>query len=315
MSSLPLVIINPASAGGATAEAWPRAASDLRRHFGPFACMFTERAGDARLIAEREARAGRRFIIACGGDGTISETADGILRSGANAELGVLPSGTGGDFRRTLRIPNSTSAASRTLKEGVTKTMDAGRVHFTTQDGRKETRHFINVASFGMGSEVVKRVKEDSAGLTARSAQAFGGRAAFAVAAMQTAFAYERPTVKIALDGGPEFHLAVANFCVANARYFGGGMKIAPAAKLDDGLFDIVAVGDMSALKILGNSYRIYLGTHLGMREVRHTLARTLTARSSPDDVVELEIDGELAGRLPAEFEIMRGALRVRVPN
>ncbi|HWS53166.1 MAG TPA: acylglycerol kinase family protein, partial [Pyrinomonadaceae bacterium] len=95
MSSLPLVIVNPTSARGATGEAWPAMASDLRRHFGPFAVAFTERAGDAALIAEREARAGRALVVACGGDGTISEVADGLLRSGADAELGVLPSGTG----------------------------------------------------------------------------------------------------------------------------------------------------------------------------------------------------------------------------
>ncbi|HEX9917563.1 MAG TPA: acylglycerol kinase family protein, partial [Pyrinomonadaceae bacterium] len=99
-SSLPLVIVNPASAGGATGRAWPRLASDLRAHFGAFNCTFTERAGDAAVIARREARAGRNLIIACGGDGTISEVANGILESGADAELGMLPSGTGGDFRR-----------------------------------------------------------------------------------------------------------------------------------------------------------------------------------------------------------------------
>src|SRR2546423_4900622 len=102
MSPLPLIIVNPASARGATGEAWPATASELRRHFGPFNVAFTRRGGEAALIAEREAREGRRFIIATGGDGTINEVANGILRAGADAdaELGVLPSGTGGDFRR-----------------------------------------------------------------------------------------------------------------------------------------------------------------------------------------------------------------------
>ncbi|HZG52405.1 MAG TPA: acylglycerol kinase family protein, partial [Pyrinomonadaceae bacterium] len=103
-SSLPLVIVNPASSGGATGRRWPRLASDLRAHFGAFNCAFTERAGDASVIAEREAGAGRSLLIACGGDGTISEVANGILASGADAELGILPSGTGGDFRRTLDL-------------------------------------------------------------------------------------------------------------------------------------------------------------------------------------------------------------------
>src|SRR5687767_2583462 len=103
MSLLPLIIVNPASAGGATGDAWPGLASVVRRHFGAFEAALTRRGGEAADIAEREARAGRRFVIACGGDGTVNEVANGILRAGAGAgtELGVLPSGTGGDFRRT----------------------------------------------------------------------------------------------------------------------------------------------------------------------------------------------------------------------
>lgn len=315
MSTLPLVIINPTSAGGATGEAWPRTASTLRTHFGPFACAFTERGGDARLIAEREARAGRRLIIACGGDGTISEVADGILLSGTDAELGILPSGTGGDFRRTLRIPKPTAEAARALKDGVTRRMDVGSVSYTGHDGAEETRHFVNVASFGMGGEVIRRVKEGSSWLTQQGVGTLGGRAAFAAAAMQSAFAYENPRVRIELDDGRELRPTVVNFCVANARYFGGGMLIAPEAKIDDGLFDVISVGDMSAQRILTNSYRIYLGTHLGMREIAHTRARTLSARPDSDQIVELEIDGELAGRLPAKFELLPKKLRVRSPR
>ena len=104
MPQLPLVIVNPASAGNATRDAWPGLASDLRTHFGPFNCAFTKQPGDGRRVALSEAGKGRRLIIACGGDGTVSEVANGILESGEDAELGLLPSGTGGDFRRTLGI-------------------------------------------------------------------------------------------------------------------------------------------------------------------------------------------------------------------
>jgi len=134
MSTLPLVIVNPASAGGATGRAWPSLASELRTHFGAFAVALTKRSGEAVEIAEREARTGRRFIIACGGDGTISEVANGILRASVDegadsrAELGVLPSGTGGDFRRTLGTPTRAADAARALREGKTSAMDAGRV-------------------------------------------------------------------------------------------------------------------------------------------------------------------------------------------
>jgi len=313
MSELPLVIVNPASAGGATGDAWPSLAVALRTHFGPFKVAFTERGGDAAGIAEREARDGR-LVIACGGDGTVNETANGVLRSGAKAELGLLPSGTGGDFRRTLGVPVRAAEAARALREGRTKVLDVGRVRFVRDDGAEGERFFLNVASFGMGGDVIRRVKERR-GLPAGASRLLGGRLAFAAATLQSTLAFRKPTVRVSVDGGRELSLTVSNFCVANARYFGGGMKVAPHALLDDGLFDLVSIGDMSAAAILANSYRLYLGTHLGLRQVGHALARRVTARPSSDEAVKLEVDGELVGRLPAEFEILPSALRVRCPS
>jgi diacylglycerol kinase (ATP) len=311
MSTLPLIIVNPASAGGATGRAWPGLASEVRRHFGAFAVAFTEKGGEAADIAERETRAGRAFIIACGGDGTISEVANGILRAGAGAELGVLPSGTGGDFRRTLGVPARGPDAARALREGEARLMDAGRVTFASGRGEEESRFFVNVASFGMGGDVIRRVKSRE-GLPAGAARLLGGKVSFAAAALQASLTFEKPAVRVSLDGGAHSQLRVANFCVANARYFGGGMKIAPKALVDDGLFDVVAVGDISALTVLANSYRLYLGTHLGMQQVQHARARRVRAESADGSVVKLEVDGEIAGQLPAEFELLPRALRVR---
>src|SRR3989440_418785 len=218
---------------------------------------------------------------------------------------------TGGDFRRTLKIPTRTADAARLLREGKTRTIDAGRVTFANGGAGEESRFFLNVASFGMGGEVIRRVK-GRGGLPAGASRLLGGKLSFALAALQSTLAFEKPAVRVSLDGGREARLTVANFCVANARYFGGGMKIAPNAKLDDGVFDVVAVGDMSALSILADSYRVYLGTHLGMRDVHHARAQQVSARPVAGEVVKLEIDGELAGRLPATFEVLQGALRVR---
>jgi diacylglycerol kinase family enzyme len=122
--ALPLVIINPASASGGTGDAWPRVASDLRSEFGAFQTAFTKVPGDATSIAADAARKGIKLIIACGGDGTVSEVANGILASGKDAELGILPSGTGGDFRRSLEIPSSGRAAAQVLRTGRTRLID-----------------------------------------------------------------------------------------------------------------------------------------------------------------------------------------------
>ncbi len=312
--SLPLVIINPASAAGATGAAWPRIASELRTHFGPFACAFTEGQGDGASIATREASAGRRFIIACGGDGTISEVANGILAAGTDTELGVLPSGTGGDFRRTLNIPARAAAAAVALRTGRTGLIDVGHVRYVNHAGTNEARYFLNIASCGMGGDVIRRVKTgDTNWLPSGAARLLGGKASFALAALQTTLTFMKPTIKLQLDDKPTQSLTVANLCVANARFFGGGMKIAPAAKLNDGLFHVVALGDLDTLTILANVYKLYLGTHLGMQQVQHAPATRVTISAADDSIkVQLEVDGELVGTLPASFELKPRVLRVR---
>jgi YegS/Rv2252/BmrU family lipid kinase len=303
---LPLIIVNPTSAGGATRAAWPGMASELATHFGAFTCAFTQERGDAVKLALRGAQDGRRLIVACGGDGTISEVANGILESGADAELGILPSGTGGDFQKSLDIPARLSDAALVLRRGRTERIDVGRAAYLNHDGDEQMRYFLGVASFGMSGDVIRRVKERDAGW-------LGGKASFALAMLQTTLAAQSTTVMMQLDEGRERRLTVVNLCIANARYFGGGMKIAPEAKLNDGRFDIVTIGDLSALKILTNAHQLYLGTHLGMQQVHHSLAARVSVRPvQKDEKIALEVDGELPGHLPATFEILPKALRVR---
>ncbi|HKR02433.1 MAG TPA: diacylglycerol kinase family protein [Pyrinomonadaceae bacterium] len=306
MSLLPLVIVNPASAGSATRDAWAAKASDLAAHFGAFNCVFTEQAGDGRRLAKRGAEEGRRLIIACGGDGTVSEVANGILESGRDTELGILPSGTGGDFRRTLGIPTRGADAARYLRAGRARLVDVGRACFVNHEGKEESRYFLGVASFGMSTEIIERIKGSDSGW-------LKGKLSFAVAGAQATISSMKASCIVQLDGGPERRLTVSNFCVANARYFGGGMKVAPEAKLDDGQFDVISISDLGALKIFANAHKLYRGKHLEMDEVACVRARTVAARpAGKSEEVAIEIDGELPGRLPATFEILPRALRIR---
>src|ERR1700752_1162348 len=137
-----VVIVNPSSAGGSTGETWPQIASDLRSHFGSFQAVFTKHRGDATVLASEAARKGAKLIIACGGDGTISEVANGILSSGKDAELGVMPSGTGGDFRRTLEIPSRSRDAARVLRVGRSVRIDVGRVSYLHENGSDASCYF-----------------------------------------------------------------------------------------------------------------------------------------------------------------------------
>jgi len=312
--TLPLVIINPSSANGSTGEAWPRVASDLRAEFGPFQTAFTQLRGDAATLAADAARSGTKLIIACGGDGTISEVANGILSSGKDAELGILPSGTGGDFRRTLEIPSNSREAARILLKGQTRRIDAGRISFVDHDGAEAMRYFVGVASCGMSTKVIERVKAGGPDwLPASTPRWLGGRISFGASLLQTAMRNEPTRLVVQLDDANERHLLVVNLCVANARYFGGGMKIAPEAKLTDGKFDVIGVGDLGALKIFTSAPRIYFGSHLSLPEVSHGLARKVVVRPAERNAqIDLEVDGELPGRLPATFQIIPAALRVR---
>jgi diacylglycerol kinase (ATP) len=313
---LPLVIVNPESASGTTRKAWPQIASDLRTHFGPFTVAFTERAGQGTDLAMDAARSGIDLIIACGGDGTISEVANGILSSGKDVELGILPSGTGGDFRRTLEIPMHTRKAAGILREGRSRRIDAGRVSFVNHDGADTNRYFLGVASCGMSTEVIERVKSGGPDWLPSNTPAWlGGRVSFGAAMLQTAARSSRSRLVVQLDDTHERHLTVANLCIANARYFGGGMKVAPDARLTDGKLDVVSIGDLSALRIFTSAPRLYLGSHISMPEVSHSLARKISVRAAnKSQSVAIEIDGELPGRLPAMFQVIPKAIRVRCP-
>jgi len=314
-TSLPLVIVNPKSAAGSTRDKWSQTASDIRAHFGPFAVAFTKAQGDGIEIAERAAKAGREFIIACGGDGTINEVANGILRSGEDAELGILPSGTGGDLRRSFDLPHSNREAAAALRDGETREIDAGKVTFNDHDGNEISRYFLNVSSAGLAAKIVKQVKSTTV-FDWLPVESLRGRANFAASTLKQITNLDPATVRVRFDDGEEHTLQTIAFCIANAKYFGGGMMIAPDAKMNDGLFDVVNIGDISALKILINGYSLYRGSHLSLTEVKSTKAKRIEITAvDADDEILIETDGELPGRLPAVYEIVPDALRVRVPR
>jgi YegS/Rv2252/BmrU family lipid kinase len=312
---LPLIIANPKSAAGSTRERWSGIASDLRTHFGPFNVAFTKGPGDAIEIASRASANGRDLIIACGGDGTVNEVANGILRSGKDVELGVFPSGTGGDFRRTIGMPSEVREVARTLRAGKTKSIDVGKVTYIDHDGQPADRYFLNETSFGLAASIIDRVK-GATSLSWLPLYSVRGRASFALSTLQEVVALGAVMVRVKIDDKEERTLQTVNFCIANARFFGGGMKIAPDAKLDDGFLDVINIGDIRTAKIILNAYTLYRGTHLDLTEVKDTLAKKIEARPlHADQEIHIEIDGELPGRLPATYEVVPRALKIRVPD
>ncbi|MCW5959597.1 MAG: diacylglycerol kinase family lipid kinase [Pyrinomonadaceae bacterium] len=313
-ANLPLVIVNPKSASGATRENWAITVSDLRAHFGAFNVAFTKSAGDGIALAKRAVENGRKFIIACGGDGTINEVANGILLTGQDVEFGVLPSGTGGDFRRTIGMPPNIRDAAIALREGQTRRMDVGKVSFIDHEGKPASRYFLNVSSFGLSASINERVKKQNF-LNWLPAGAVRGKANFAFSTLQEVLESDFLTVRVKIDEKEEKTLNTINFAVANSRFFGGGMKIAPGAKINDGLFDVINIGDIKTLKILLNAYKLYGGSHLALKEVKSTVAKRVEVSAfDTDKTIFIETDGELPGELPAVWEIVPNAMRIRTP-
>ena len=302
-----LVIVNPRSGGGISESRWARVRGALADGLGEIDTVFTTAPRDAAVIAAREAQAGRRLIIGLGGDGTIHEIADGLLSAGAGAttEIGLIPRGTGGDFRRTLVLPEEIAAAARHIRDAAVRPIDAGRVRFRTDDGGEDVRHFINVASFGFSSAVANR--------TNSSSKRFGGKFAFLGATLRELFAYDNVDVWLSIDGAPRTRRRIRLVAVGNGRFFGGGMKICPEARLDDGALNLVTVGDLSRGEVLANLGKLFAGTHLTLDDVDGVQVTRLVAEPvEPDARIPIELDGETPGHLPATFEVLPGALRIR---
>jgi len=314
MSPKPFVCFNPASANGRTGERWAEFAAGLRATLGEFDVAMTRGPREAGELVRRAILAGAEFVVSVGGDGTHNEVVQGFfdestpdipIRPGVT--LGVVPTGTGGDFRRSLGLPREATEAITCLG-GSRRTADVGRLTYTGHDGGTRQAYFINICSFGMSGLVDKIVNESSKFL--------GGKASFLLGVGRASLRYRNQPVQIRLDDGPSLSRTVNNVAVANAKYYGGGMKIAPGADFGDGLFDVVVVGDLSAVEMALGLKRIYTGTHLDAGNPKIEVHRARKVEALPADagqVVLIDMDGEQPGRLPAVFEVVPAALQVVV--
>ncbi len=305
-----VVIVNPNSQGGRLGRVWRDLADTLGRAF-PFDEVMTEAPGDATRLAREALRGGAERIVAIGGDGTVSEVVNGFFDDtgtaiAPDASFALIPFGTGGDFRRTLEIPTETKAAAAVIAANKRRRIDVGRLELTTHANVGRTVMFANIASFGVSGVVDRMVNESSKRL---------GRLSFAVAALRATWSYKNQRVQLRFDGSAPVEATINTVAVANGRYFGGAMMIAPHAEIDDGLLDVIALGDFTFGDVLANSRRVFKGTHLAMEKVTTRRARVIHAEPiEPGAVVELDIDGEPLGKLPARFEIVPGALWMVVP-
>jgi diacylglycerol kinase (ATP) len=265
--------------------------------------LLSDRPRQLTELARDAVAAGARLLVVVGGDGTVHEVANGV--AGADeVEIAVIPRGTGRDFVRTFGIPRKLGDAIDVARSGRSRTIDLGRAAYRSWAGEEETGHFANVASAGMSGAVAKRANETT--------KALGGKISYAWATLAVFARWDPDEMKVTVDGA-ERTGRMHDVIVANGRFLAGGMKICPEAEPDDGLFDVLEIGDVTKRELAVSLPRIYRGTHLPHPKAE--LLRGHTVTIDAERPVPLQLDGEQPGTTPARFEIVPAALRVRVPR
>jgi len=302
-----LVVVNPRSRNGATGRRWRGHEARLREVLGPLEVEHTRGPRDAERLAREGVRAGVERILVAGGDGTLSEVATGLLAAdlASYASIGLLPLGTGGDFARSLGIPRDLEGALACIAQGNTRKVDAGRARFLGADGADRTAYFVNVSSFGISGLIDELVN--------RTSKRLGGTLSFLVGTLRAIFQYRSIRVAIRVDGELVHDAGLILATGANGRYFGGGMQVAPEARIDDGLLDVVIVADLPIPKLLAKLPKIYAGTHLADEAAVLHRGRVIEAEALPGRVM-LDLDGEPLGTLPVRYEVLPGALTLFGP-
>ena len=247
-------------------------------------------------------RDGATRVVVVGGDGSVHEAVNGLAEA-EGVELAVIPRGTGYDFVRTFGITNDLDSAVRTALHGDVRTIDLGLVTYRSWAGSEGRAYFANVGSAGISGAIAKRANETS--------KALGGKVSYYWATFAVFLGWQTGEMRISVDdeirGG-----RMIDLMVANGRFLGGGMMMCPEAEPDDGLFDVMLIGDVTKRDLLFVLPKTYRGKHLPHPRLEVLRGRVVTVDA--DEPLPIELDGEQPGTTPARFEVVPRALRLRVP-
>ena len=308
-------VVNPISDFGRTLQVWKQARLVLSARGIEFTELITERPGDASAMTRKALADGVQQIVSVGGDGTLNEVVNGYLDQDGKAinpcaRLGLIPSGTGSDFRKTIGIKNA-RAALEVLANDTSKLLDAGRVHYTTANGARASRFFINMVSIGLGGDVSRLVNS-----WRHLPRWIGGKTRFTLAAVGALGRYKQADLDLAFESNDSSvgdHIQVASnlIVVGNGRFAGGGMLLAPDASPYDGMFDVVITDRADRLDVIRELPRIRRGAYIKNPKVR--VVRTKAVSIEGDRPLPLDIDGESEGFTPADFAVLPAAVRFAV--
>jgi YegS/Rv2252/BmrU family lipid kinase len=295
------VIVNPAAGAGKTAKKWPQIMSLLKSLGLDFEHDITEAPGHAIELAKSAVEKGYDMVVSVGGDGTIHEIVNGLHEAGGNADVavGIVNTGTGADYIRTIGVPRRYKEACQCLLSPGRRTVDLGVVEYT-KGGKRKKRLFVNFAGIGFDAEVVKATTEKF--------KTLGDMPSYLMGLFSTLMSYENRDVSIIVDG-EHGERRVCTVMLNNGRYGGGGMLPAPNADPGDGFFDLVIIDDITKPDLIMSLPRIYRGTHLTHPKV--TLMRAREVEISPTRTSAVQADGELLGEAPARFSVLPAALNV----
>ena len=297
------VIVNPAAGANTTRRKWSHI-SRLLQHVGlSFDYQYTEGVGHAIELARAAVSDGCQFLVAVGGDGTVNEVANGILSSNGSREttIGVVSTGTGSDFVRSAGIPRDYVSACSFLTRARRRLIDVGVVEYQ-RDGRTLKRFFVNSAGVGFDAAVAE--------ISNRLPKFLGGTIPYIIGLLRSLAGYKNKLVALKVGNRTETK-RILSVVVANGRYFGGGMQVAPQAELYDSLLDVITVGDMGKFELLRAFPTIYKGTHIYHPKVRMEKATKITIESPEKFLVHA--DGEFLGEGPVSFWLMPSALSIAV--
>ncbi len=296
-------IVNPRAGNGLAGEKWPFIRDRALQRLTSFQAFFTSGPGNATHLTRQHLQQGAGTIICVGGDGTFNEVVNGFMDEAGSlrneARVALLPAGTCCDFSRTVHIPADLDDFFDLVIAERGLFIDLGRLHFQDYCHRPCIRYFHNIISFGIGGDVVRLAKG--------SCKLLGPGGLFLRSALFSLFRQGKKRIRLRVDEGDEKEMDVWNIAVANGNYHGGGMCMAPEAVVDDGLFHITVIGNLSPIQAFLHFPKLYDGRLRGIKQVSSLTGRQVEA-SSPQPVL-LDVDGELPGYLPVHADIVPRAL------
>ena len=297
-----VAVVNPAAAGGKVGRRWDHLQGALIERLGPIEFRLTEAPGDATRLAQEAVANGAEVVLSLGGDGTHGEVAAGLYAAGGLPTLGILPAGTGGDFRRVLRHGSDLLSSAEALPTAAGTTIDLGRVDYGA-GANASHQIFLNLAGFGMSGQVDRYVNASSKRL--------GGTLTFLWCTIKALLRFRAPQVRLWIDGIDRGAHRIFTVVVANSRYAGGGMHFAPDARLDDGRFDVIVIPKRPLHRAIWAVPGLYSGRYIEADDIHVWRATELRVEVLDDRPALLDIDGESPGQAPARFTILPGAIRL----